>query len=96
MSICLVSLRCSFSSPIFATNAACLNLARTDFSFKIKLTFPQRSNVFRPVRLPKDNVLRYGWLKVTEARLLLADCVCHKKVEFSECEPIRLDKNHVH
>lgn len=42
----------------------------TIFSKEIKLAFPQSSPILFLIRLPKDMVLRYDWLKMTKRRIL--------------------------
>lgn len=56
----------------------------------MKLALPDILVMYRSVRLPKG--LRYDWLKIAKACLFMTDRLCHKSAEFSEFEPIMLQR----
>lgn len=58
----------------------------------MKLVSPQRKTIFGPITWSKYLLLQHNEFKITKFRLFVTECLCHRKAELSEFEPIILRK----
>lgn len=58
----------------------------------IGFVLPQRSRIFRPIRLPKHIVPRYDALGMARPCLFVSDRLCYENAEFSKYQPITPQK----
>lgn len=56
----------------------------------MKFACPQRTQIFRSIILPKNNVLRYHWFEITQPHLCVPHHLCHQNVEFEKLQQIVL------